>query len=128
MTHITREASVAMQSVYKVGRSKAELLHLVRDVAVAGDPQDVMLVDRPEFVAVRTETSPLRQVEMFAALRVSAIERVAPMWPALQEAAVVDEMAAASLRAAHERRLHTFTNLISAIPRQHLRNSHRVSA
>ncbi len=128
MTHIAHEAGVAMQSVYKVGRSKADLLNLVRDVAVAGDPRDVMLVDRPEFVAVRAETSPVRQVQMLAALMVSTIERVAPIWPALQEAAVVDETAAASLRTAHERRLHTFTNLINAIPRQHLRRSPTISA
>ena len=128
MTHIAREAGVAMQSVYTVGQSKAVLLDLVRDVAVAGDPRDMMLVDRPEFVAVRTETNPVRQVKMLAALLATTIERVAPLWPALQQAAAVDETAAANLRAAHERRLHTFTDLIKAIPRQHLRRSPTISA
>src|SRR5262249_18350270 len=56
MADIAREAGVALQSVYKVGHSKADLLHEVRDLAVAGDDQQVMLLDRPEFTAIRAET------------------------------------------------------------------------
>src|SRR3954465_6236290 len=55
MADIARDAGVALQSVYTAGQSKAELLHLVVDLAVAGDDQDVMLVERPTFAAVGDE-------------------------------------------------------------------------
>src|SRR3974390_2602982 len=47
-----REAGVALQSVYKAAQSKADLLHLIVDLAVAGDDQDVMLLERPSFAAI----------------------------------------------------------------------------
>jgi len=64
MADIAREAGVALQSVYKAAHSKADLLHEVRDLAVAGDDRQVMLLDRPEYAAVRAEADPVRQVEM----------------------------------------------------------------
>src|SRR5690554_668857 len=60
MSAIATEAGVAMQSVYSAGKSKADLLHLVVDLAVAGDHDDVMLVERPEFQAMATETDSVR--------------------------------------------------------------------
>ena len=123
MADVAREAGVALQSVYKVGHSKAELLHQVRDLAVAGDDQQVMLVDRPEFVAIRAEADPDRQVEMLASLVATTMERLAPVWVAYREAAAVDAKAAANLVTAHQRRHHTFTNVIDEIPEHRLRHS-----
>ena len=62
MAEIAKEAGVALQSVYSAGQSKADLLHLVTDLAVAGDEQDVMLLERPDFAAVAGESDPQRQV------------------------------------------------------------------
>ena len=90
MADIAREAGVALQSVYKVGHSKADLLHQVRDLAVAGDDQQVMLLDRPEFIAIRAETDPERQVEMLATLVATTMQRLGPVWVAYREAAAVD--------------------------------------
>jgi AcrR family transcriptional regulator len=123
MADIAREAGVALQSVYKVGHSKADLLHEVRDLAVAGDDQHVMLLDRPEFVAIRAETDPERQVEMLAALVARTMQRLSQVWVAYREAAAVDEKAAANLVTAHERRHHTFADVIGAIPLHRLRHS-----
>jgi AcrR family transcriptional regulator len=121
MSAISREAGVAMQSVYSAGKSKAELLHLVVDLAVAGDHDDVMLVDRPDFASVATETDARRQVEILAGLIASTLERLAPVWVAYREAAAVDASAAAYLDAAHRRRHETFAQLIRHIPEVHLR-------
>jgi AcrR family transcriptional regulator len=123
MADIAREAGVALQSVYKVGHSKADLLHEVRDLAVAGDDQQVMLLDRPEYSAIRTETDPDRQVEMFASLIATTMERLAPVWVAYREAAAVDAKAAANLVTTQQRRYHTFVNVIGAIPEHRLRHS-----
>ncbi|MGA8296802.1 MAG: helix-turn-helix domain-containing protein [Acidimicrobiales bacterium] len=123
MTEIAREAGVALQSVYSAGQSKADLLHLVTDLAVAGDDQEVMLLERPSYAAVATEANPERQVRMIAALIASTMERLAPVWVAYREAAAVDAKAAANLVAAHRRRHETFAGMIGTLPKDRLRSS-----
>lgn len=121
MAGIAEEAGVALQSVYTAGQSKAELLHLVVDLAVAGDHQEMMLLGRPGYAAIADESSPERQVEMIAALIAAVMERLAPVWIAYREAAAVDANAAANLVAAHRRRRDTFAGLISTLPEHRLR-------
>ena len=123
MAEIAREAGVAVQSVYSAGQSKADLLHLVTDLAVAGDDQQVMLLQRPDFAAVANESDPERQVRMIAALIAATMERLAPVWVAYREAAAVDAKAAANLVAAHQRRHETFAGMIGMIPEHRLRRS-----
>ena len=128
MADIAAEAGVALQSVYTAGQSKADLLHLVTDLAVAGDSQEIMLVDRPVYAAIAAEPDPARQIEMFAGLIAATMERLAPVWITYREAAAVDPKAAANLVAAHRRRHETFRTLVRMIPEQHLRNDHDRSA
>jgi AcrR family transcriptional regulator len=128
MAEIAREAGVALQSVYTAGQSKAELLHLVVDLAVAGDQQEVMLVDRPEVRAVAAESDPVRQVQMLASFIAATMERLAPVWIAYREAAAVDAKAASNLVAAHHRRRETFGSMIRMIPEEHLRSPYEQSA
>jgi AcrR family transcriptional regulator len=127
MADIAREAGVALQSVYKAGQSKADLLHLVTDLAVAGDDQDVLLLERPGWAAIAAEARPERQVQMIAALIADLMERLAPVWVAYREAAAVDTKAAANLVAAHRRRHETFTGLIAMLPEDQLRQSREES-
>jgi AcrR family transcriptional regulator len=128
MADIAREAGVALQSVYTAGQSKADLLHLVTDHAVAGDDQDVMLVDRPEYAAVAAESDALRQAQMLAGLIAATLERLAPVWIAYREAAAVDPKAASNLVAAHRRRRETFGTIIRMIPEERLRHPYEQSA
>jgi len=123
MAEIAREAGVALQSVYSAGQSKADLLHLVTDLAVAGDDQQVMLLDRPTYAAIAAEPDPERQVQMAAALTAETMERLAPVWVAYREAAAVDAKAAANLVAAHRRRHETFAGIFEMLPEHHLRRS-----
>jgi AcrR family transcriptional regulator len=128
MADIARQAGVALQSVYTAGQSKADLLHLVTDLAVAGDDQEVMLVDRPEYAAIAAESDPVRQVQMFARMIATTMERLAPVWIAYREAAAVDPKAASNLVAAHRRRRETFGTLIRMVPEQRLRQPYERSA
>jgi len=123
MADVALEAGVALQSLYKAAQSKADLLHLVTDLAVAGDDQDVMLLERPSFIAIAAESSPERQVEMIAAAIAATMERLAPVWVAYREAAAVDARAAANLVAAHRRRHATFAGMIGMLPEHRLRQS-----
>lgn len=124
MADIARTAGVALQSVYSSAASKAALLHLVADVVVAGDDQDVPLLERPRFRAIADEPSPQRQIELIATAIVDTLERLAPLWVAYREAAAVDANAAANLAATHRRRLDTFRGMIRMVPEHQLRHSH----
>jgi AcrR family transcriptional regulator len=128
MSEIAKTAGVALQSVYSAGRSKADLLHLVVDLAVAGDSDDVMLLDRPGFRAVSKGPTAEAQVEGIAALIAETMERLAPIWVAYREADAVDPKAAANLVAAHKRRRETFEGMVGMIPEDRLRRSHEDSA
>ena len=128
MTDIAREAGVALQSVYAAGRSKADLLHLVTDIAVAGDDEDIMYVDRPNVAALVAVTDVHEQVRLFAMLTAATLERLAPVWLAYREAAAVDTKAAANLEAAHRRRRETFGTIVAMLDESSLRLSHDETA
>jgi AcrR family transcriptional regulator len=121
MADVAAEAGVALQSVYKAGGSKAELLNMVVDFAVAGDDQDVQIADRPPFAALAEEPDPAKQVAMGAALIASTQERSAAVQRALRQAAAVDETAAATLAAQLERRRETLARAVALFPADALR-------
>jgi len=121
MADIAAEAGVALQSVYKAGTSKAELLNMVVDYAVAGDDQHVRIAARPQFEAIAEESDPRRQVAMIAALITDTQERSAPVQRALRQAAAVDESAAATLAAQLLRRRETLGRAVAMLPAGALR-------
>jgi AcrR family transcriptional regulator len=123
MNAIASEAGVALQSVYKAGSSKAELLQRVVEVVVAGDDEDIVMTNRARFQAIADEPEPGRQVEMLAAAIASTQERSAPVQVAFRQAAAIDDAVAANLDAELERRHETFATVIRMIPTQHLRRS-----
>jgi AcrR family transcriptional regulator len=121
MADIASEAGVAMQSVYKAGRSKADLLQRVVELVVAGDDQDMLITERPTVGAIAEEPDARRQVEMIAALITSTQERSAPVHAALREAAALDDTVAANLEAELERRHQTIGSVVGLIAEDRLR-------
>ena len=99
MNAIAKEAGVALQSVYKAGSSKAELLQRVVEVVVAGDDEDIAMTNRATFQAIADEPDPRRQLQMLAALIASTQERSAPVQVAFRQAAAVNGTVAANLDA-----------------------------
>jgi len=120
---IAREAGVAVQSVYTAGRSKADLLHLAVDRAVAGDDEPLLMHERPTLATIADEKDPVRQVHLLAELICDIQERSEPMQAAYREAAAVDPTVAASVKAAHLRRLETFSVALRILPEDRLRHS-----
>jgi len=120
MADIASEAGVALQTVYKAGTSKAELLHMVVDAEVAGDDEQVMFAQRESFQALARQTDPSRQVRMLADLITDVQERSASIQAAYRQAAAVDASVAGHFEAAHLRRLQTFTAAIHLMPRAQL--------
>ncbi|HEX5614874.1 MAG TPA: helix-turn-helix domain-containing protein [Acidimicrobiia bacterium] len=127
MADIAAEAGVAMQSVYKAGRSKADLLQRVVEVVVAGDDDDVLITDRPSVAAIADEADATRQVEMLAALIASTQERSAPVQVALREAAALDQAVARNLDAELQRRHETIGAVVGMIAEDRLRHSREES-
>lgn len=121
---IAQEAGVALQSVYKAGGSKAELLHQAVDIAVAGDTDDKLVQDRAPFAAYLAETDPVVKVRMMAELICDIQERLAPIARAQSEGAAVDETAARHWRNAHALRRQTFDIAVRALPADRLRRSY----
>jgi AcrR family transcriptional regulator len=95
---VARRAEVSPDTVYSGFGSKAALLKEVLDVAIAGDDEDVALLDRADPQAMRAETDQRTQLAMFAAGMTGQLERLRPMDDVLRSAAAVDA-AAAELRA-----------------------------
>jgi AcrR family transcriptional regulator len=122
MADIAAEAGVAIQSVYKAGTSKADLLQRVIELVVAGDDTEVMLTDRPQFAAIASEPDAARQVAMIAALIADTQERSAPVQAALREAAALDDAVGQNLAAELSRRHETIATLVGGIAEDRLRH------
>ncbi len=122
MADIAAEAGVAVQSVYKAGTSKAELLHMVLDRAVAGDDRELLVSDRAPFTELADEADPRRQVAVIAELIASTQERSAAVQRAFRQAAAVDEVVAATLTDQLHRRLETIAQAVGSISEGSLRH------
>lgn len=127
MQDIAREAGVAIQSVYNAAKSKAELLHRVVDVEVAGD-DDGPFSEQPAFLAIGEEPDPRRQIEMIADLVALVRERSAPMQRAYRQAAAVDQEVAAHFETDQRRRYSVFVAGFEMLAVEHLRFSREESA
>jgi AcrR family transcriptional regulator len=121
---IAKEAGVALQSIYKAGGSKAELMHHVIDIAVGGDDEDVLVQDRPGFAVMAAEPDPAAKVRILASMICDIQERLAPLNRANAEAAAVDAAAADYWRNAHLLRLETFGAAVRMLPEDRLRGTY----
>jgi AcrR family transcriptional regulator len=121
MADIAADAGVAMQSLYKAGKSKPDLLQRVVEVVVAGDDQAVMMTERPSVAAIADEADAVRQVELLCALIASTQERSAPVQAALRQAAAVDDTVARNLDAELRRRHETIGTVVGMIAADRLR-------
>ena len=121
MADIAANAGVALQSVYKAGTNKAELLHMVVDLEVAGDDEQVKFADREVFQTIARQADSRRQVRMLADQIAVVQERSAPIQAAYRQAAAVDATVAGYFEAAHQRRLETFAAAVQMISRSDLK-------
>ena len=127
MADIAKEAGVAVQSVYKAGQSKSDLMHHVVDITVAGDHDEVPIADRPFFAEIATERDAERQVRLLAAAIAGIQARLEPVWLAFREAAATDPSAAAQMAAQYQRRRETLGMAIDLLPAKRLRRSREES-
>jgi AcrR family transcriptional regulator len=90
ITQIAERAAVSRPTVFAVG-SKAQLLSLARDIALAGDDEAVAVSAREHVQVLLAEPSPVRTLELVAAHVVRLQTRYATLDAVVHAAAGADE-------------------------------------
>ncbi len=116
MDDIARAAGVSRQTVFSVFGSKARVLKDVLDVRLAGDDAPLSIAERPAARRLLAATDPRDAIRRQAKIIVDTGSRVAPLWPAVREAAGSDAEIAELLRTYDEGRhkgIGTIVDLIA---------------
>jgi AcrR family transcriptional regulator len=79
MAAVATEAGVSTQTVYKTFGTKPALVKRLYDVTLVGDDEPIPFAERPEAVALRTETDPRRLLAGYALLGRGLVERLGPL-------------------------------------------------
>jgi AcrR family transcriptional regulator len=86
---IAEAADVAVETVYARFRNKTNLMIAVKDAAVTERGQ-VPLQQRPELAAIAVEPGQRQQLAAAAALSCGMLQRIAPVYAVLRDAAAAD--------------------------------------
>lgn len=92
MSSLAREAGVSRETLYKVFRTKPDLLKAVYDVAVVGDHEAVAVAERPEYVAMLADPDPIAAARSFGMLSAELVGRIGPVLRVLAAAAHEPEL------------------------------------
>jgi AcrR family transcriptional regulator len=114
ITAVAERAGVSRPTVFAVG-SKADLLRLVRDVALAGDDEDVPVSARPGWQRIVGESDPRRMLERFAAHVRAVGERYGALDEVLRGAAGAEPELRRLWEAGEEQRLAGAGQLVRAL-------------
>lgn len=95
LADVAADAGVSADTIYKTFGTKIAVLKEAFDVAISQDEEPVALLERPGPQAVHAETDPRVQVRLLARGIAEQLERLRPLDDVLQQAAAVDDEAAA---------------------------------
>jgi AcrR family transcriptional regulator len=83
---VAARAGTARRTVYAIG-GKPELMKLAYDTAIAGDHEDVAMIDRPAADLIRAERDPVAAIHRYLDMALGINERVSRVHAALRAAA-----------------------------------------
>lgn len=106
---IAHEAGVAIETVYATFGNKRSLLAHLLNVAVGGDEQPIPILKRPEPQAVLQMRDPYLQVQGFARGIADILERVAPVFEIMRQAAKTEPEISEMLQQVLQDRLKNIT-------------------
>ena len=84
---IAEAASVAPETIYATFGNKREILNFLLTLSIGGDEKPIPVIDRPEHQMVLQETDARRLLSGFSAGMFRIMERAAPVFAILSEAA-----------------------------------------
>lgn len=87
---IAESAGVSIETIYLSVGSKAALVRYLIETALSGAEEPVPPQEREGVEEIRAEPSPRRKVQLFARLVRPMLERLAPIWTVVMEAAPSD--------------------------------------
>jgi AcrR family transcriptional regulator len=114
---IAQAAAVAPETIYATFGNKRELVHYLLNVAVGGDEVPVRLMDRPEQKAMLQEKDPMRLIAGFSEGVSRIMERAAPVFAILAEAAKTEPELAALQERIRAERVENMRKVVHAIAR-----------
>ena len=96
MSMVAEAAGVSVETIYKTIGNKPQVVKACFDVAIAGDDEDVALMDRDDgFIARnRAEPDPRKKLAMFGAHIAESMHATGPIQIAVRDAATNDPAAA----------------------------------
>ncbi len=126
---VAESAGVSVQTVYKAFGNKAALAKAVFDVAIAGDDEQVPVVERTALSAVRQEPDPHRMFERYGVFLATVAPRHVPVQLVIRDAAASHREAAEVWTNLQEERLQGMTMFARTLrDRGHLRRGVTVAA
>jgi AcrR family transcriptional regulator len=107
---LAADASVSVQTVYKVFTNKAGLVKALFDVAIVGDDEPVPLLEREVVKQNQAEPDPRIKLRMYAEFYVGRAARAVPFQLLVRDASATDPAAAAVWQQMVEERLTGMTH------------------
>lgn len=101
---IAREAGVHVDTIYALVGRKPDIVADLVEQALSGLDHAVPAVERPYVAAIRTATDPREKLAIYAAATRQMLERLAPLFVALRDAAGTDPAARELWRRFSDRR------------------------
>jgi len=90
MAAIAVAAEVSVETIYLSIGGKASLVRYLVEAALSGTDDPVPALQREGVAEIRSEPDPRRKLRLFAAMARSMLERIAPIWQVVMEAAPTD--------------------------------------
>jgi AcrR family transcriptional regulator len=103
MAAIAEEAAVSIETVYLSVGGKASLVRYLVETALSGTDEPVPAVKRKGVKEIRAEADPRRKLQLFAQMVRSMMERLAPIWQVVLEAAPTDKDLGSLVAELHQR-------------------------
>ena len=123
MSGVAAASGVAVQTVYKVFANKPRLAKAVFDIAIAGDDDEVPMLEREALSNVRAEPDPRIMFRRYGDFLATVAPRHVPVQLVIRDAATADPDARAVWAALQAERLAGMTIFATALhDRGHLRH------
>ncbi len=90
MAAIAKAAAVSIETVYLSIGGKASLVRYLVETALSGTDEPVPPLERAGVKEIRAEADPRRKLRLFAGMVRPMLERLAPIWQVVLEAAPTD--------------------------------------